>query len=509
MSCQNMCTVSHLVYICHRCRNKSLKRFLSRSFHVLPSLRNENFNPTIAPKALIDIKHIRDNPALHERNCLDRNYKFQATYPIKINNLTEKWQSCQKSSRSMREKSNWLTRQLASKIPTSDTENTKRKNYLSEARLLKDKLASINAEQSALNAEIAQLALAMPNLTSPETPRGSTPKELGLINEEIGLNSTYSNRCCRSHVDIGQELNIIDFAGATTTSGWGWYYLLNEAALLEQALVKFSISLVRKRGWSIVSPPSMVYSHISDSCGFQPRDQNGEQQIYQIQQNPADIGRKPQLSLAGTAEIPIASMKANQTLEASKLPMKYVGVSRCYRAEAGARGADTKGLYRVHEFTKVEMFVWALPDCATSTQIFDEMHSIQREILTKLKLYCRILEMPSTELGASATRKIDIEAFFPSRQARGGGWGELTSLSNCTDYQARRLATRLRLQPPGQTEQLLFPYTLNGTALAVPRVLAAILENGWDEERGVVVIPEVLWPFMEGVREIGPKESKL
>lgn len=504
------------MYICHRCRIKSSKRFLSRAFHVLPCLRNENFNPTIAPKALIDIKHIRDNTTLHEQNCLDRNYKIQATYPAKINSLTEKWQSCQKSSRSMREKSNWLTRQLASKIPASDTnsdktdaENALRKNYISEARLLKEKLASINAEQSVLNTKIAQLALAMPNLTSHETPRGSTPKELGLINEEIGLNSTSSNRCFRSHVDIGQELNIIDFAGATTTSGWGWYYLLNEAALLEQALVKFSISVARERGWSVVSPPSIVYSHISDSCGFQPRDQNGEQQIYQIQQNSADIGRKPQLSLAGTAEIPIASMKANQTLEASKLPIKYVGVSRCYRAEAGARGADTKGLYRVHEFTKVEMFVWTLPDCAASNHVFDEMHSIQREILSKLKLHCRILEMPSTDLGASATRKIDIEAFFPSRQARAGGWGELTSLSNCTDYQARRLGTRLRLQKPGQTEQLLYPYTLNGTALAVPRVLAAILENGWDEERGIVVIPEVLWPFMDGVREIGPKESKL
>ncbi|KHJ30367.1 putative seryl-trna synthetase [Erysiphe necator] len=515
MSLNHILKISQRNYVCLRCRDNLSRQFFLRFFHVLPRLRRENLNSFIAPKApkaLINIKHIRDNATLHEQNCLDRNYRIQATYPSKINSLTERWQSYQKSSRSLREKSNWLTRQLASKnLPLdvnsnpSENEEFSRQIYLTEARHLKEELTSIDKEQSALSAEIFQLALAMPNLTSCKTPRGSIPKELGIINEQIGLNSTCSNQHCRSHVDIGQELNIIDFAGANTTSGWGWYYLLNEAALLEQALVQFSISIARKRSWSVVSPPSIVYSHISDSCGFQPRDQNGEQQIYQIQQHPADIGRKPQLSLAGTAEIPMASMKANQILDASKLPMKYIGVSRCYRAEAGARGANSKGLYRVHEFTKVEMFAWTLPDNAASNNIFDEMHSIQQEILGKLQLHCRILEMPSTDLGASAMRKIDIETFFPSRQAREGGWGEVTSLSICTDYQSRRLATRLRLQQSGQTEQFQFPYTLNGTALAVPRVLAAILENGWDEKRGVVLIPEVLWPWMNGIREIGPK----
>jgi seryl-tRNA synthetase len=277
--------------------------------------------------------------------------------------------------------------------------------------------------------------------------------------------------------------------------------------MLEQALVQYALGVARRKGWKAVAPPSLVYSHIASACGFQPRDQNGEQQIYAIEQSEKDKA-KPQLALAGTAEIPLAGMKANQTLEEAELPLKTVGVSRCYRAEAGARGADTKGLYRVHEFTKVEMFAWTQPDnmgddhfttptAPSSEAIFDEMLFIQKEILEALGLHCRILEMPTTDLGASATRKIDIEAFFPSRE-KDSGWGEVTSSSMCTDYQSRRLQTRMRVKG-GKLE---FPYTLNGTALAVPRVLAAILENHWNEQDGTVTIPEVLRPFMGGQEKI-------
>jgi seryl-tRNA synthetase len=184
--------------------------------------------------------------------------------------------------------------------------------------------------------------------------------------------------------------------------------------------------------------------------------------------------------------------------------MKRVGVSRCYRAEAGARGVDTKGLYRVHEFTKVEMFAWTRPSGAASTEVFEEMLSIQTEILESLGIHCRILEMPSMDLGASATRKRDIEAFFPSRRPKDNGWGEVTSASICTDYQSRRLATRLDLRSQGG--KIGFPYTVNGTALAVPRVLAAILENNWDEDNMEVKIPEVLWPWMDGVKVIRTKD---
>ena len=341
--------------------------------------------------------------------------------------------------------------------------------------------------------EIEVLAIALPNLTSKETPRGTEPVLLGYINADRTLTSS-SN----SHVHIGTELGVLDLGSASATSGWGWYFLKNEGALLEQALVQYALSVTLRHGFSVTSPPSMIYSHIAFACGYRPRDQGGEQQIYTIAHDDGHVlQRKPELCLAGTAEIPFAGMKANTELESSELPMKIVGSSRCYRAEAGSRGTDTKGLYRVHEFTKVEMFGWTLPD-GSATDLFDEMMSIQREILESLGLRCRILEQPSVDLGASAARKQDIETYFPSRQARDEGWGEVTSTSICTDYQSRRLATRARTK----SGKLVFPYTVNGTAMAIPRIVAAILENFWIDSQNCVHIPEVLWPWMHGIKVI-------
>jgi seryl-tRNA synthetase len=382
-----------------------------------------------------------------------------------------------------------------------------KQGIIDEAKKLKGELGAIEAQEAQLQEEIEGLAQDLPNLSSTHTPVGTEPEVVGYINKDMAPANRHTDLAWKSHVDIGQELGILDFSGSAQTSGWGWYFLVGDGALLEQALVQYALGVARRRGWKTVAPPSLVYSHISSACGFQPRDQNGEQQIYAIEQSVKDKS-KPQLALAGTAEIPLAGMKANQTLDEAQLPLKTVGVSRCYRAEAGARGADTKGLYRVHEFTKVEMFAWSKPDnagddhftasnAANSESIFEEMLSIQEEILQGLGLHCRILEMPTTDLGASATRKRDIEAFFPSRREKDEGWGEVTSTSMCTDYQSRRLHTRTRIN--GKLE---FPHTLNGTALAVPRVLAAILENHWNEENRTVTIPEVLQKFMDGQTRI-------
>jgi seryl-tRNA synthetase len=360
----------------------------------------------------------------------------------------------------------------------------------------------LEAREQEINLEIDNLANELPNLTSSETPVGDEPKVIGYINEHPKTLSPTFDPTESNHVQIGSELDLLDFSAAGLTSGWGWYYLKNEAALLEQALVQYSLGVAMKHGFLAVSPPSITYTHMSSACGFRPRDRGGEQQIYSLQQSPSDQDKgKPELSLAGTAEIPFAAMKANTDMEEGELPLRIVGASRCYRAEAGGRGVDTKGLYRVHEFTKVEMFAWTLPDGA-ETDLFDTMLKIQTEILQSLGLHCRILEQPTADLGASATRKKDIEAYFPSRHARDDGWGEVTSTSICTDYQTRRLATRVRNSAGGK---LAYPYTVNGTAMAVPRVLAAILENHWDQRNSSVRVPKVLWPWMHGVEVIKKK----
>jgi seryl-tRNA synthetase len=358
-------------------------------------------------------------------------------------------------------------------------------------RSLKDSISAIEKKESELTSEINLLAAAIPSLTRDETPRDTYRQTYTSPHPKV------EHSC--SHVDIGLKLKLLNFTAAATTSGWGWYFLTGDAVLLAQALVLYAQSIARKHKWRLAEPPSIVRTDIAYATGFQPRDPNSKSQIFKIQQHPEDVGIKPELCLAGTAEIPLAGMNADTTLEEKDLPLKYVAASRCYRQEAGARGMDTKGLYRLKEFTKLEMFAWTLPSETAAIAAYNEMITIQKHILDSLSLHYRVLEMPSTDLGASAWCKTDIEAWFPSRRSIDDGYGEVTSTSICTDYQTRRLATRVNLRSQGISG---FPYTVNGTAIAVPRVLAAILENGWNEKTGEVDVPEVLWPYMDGLKTL-------
>lgn len=524
-------------YICINCRvshhfNASLRRNFTSSFR-----RPDVIRPATAPKPTPDVKHIRQNAGLYAKNCLDRNYASHAEYSLRIQQLSEESRQLDHDLQAPRSRIKQLEKTIAQLARSSaQQEGNQDKDELTalrfEAQRLKDESQAMTTRKTTCAEEIQRLALSLPNLSSAETPLGTDPKLVDYINFDSRSPPEWATRTSpdpsRSHVSIGTNLDLIDFTSSATTTGWGWYFLTNEGALLEHALVQYALSVARCHGWKIVSPPSLVYSYIAEACGFQPRDQHNEQQIWALEQSEKDRNSKPPRSLTGTAEIPLAAMYAGRDVDVSQLPIKLVGSSRCYRAEAGSRGVDTKGLYRVHEFTKVELFGWAdnLPTTTseseqqqTSTTLFDDLLAIQTEILTALNLPCRILEMPTTDLGASASRKRDIEALFPSRlrtstkdaskdtsSAPASGsdsepdlepaWGEVTSASICTDYQSRRLGTRVR----GGSR---FPHTVNGTAVAVPRVLAAILENGWDERRGVVVVPEVLRGWMGGLEVIG------
>ena len=516
--------------------------------------------PSFAPAPVIDVRHIRQNPGLHKHNCTIRRYDQKNDYPQLIVDLSARLVALQEAVRTVREQRNVVKRQIADaandvksvKIHALE-EAEKRLNVggekdlscsdlghrsfdekpgpdameslIAKARRLSEDIGKTKAEEQLIQRRISWMACRLPNLTSERTP-DETAELIGMIDANsktssmltsemrTKLQSTAENCVWPSHVEIGSKLGILDFAAAATTSGWGWYYFVNEAVMLEQALVQYALSIGRQRGWNVVSPPSIVYNYIAAACGYEPRTTKGEQQIYTLQRPEKDDGKSFH-SLAGTSEISLAGMKAKQMLEEADLPLKMMGVSRCYRAEAGARGVATKGLYRVHEFTKVELFAWTMPDDRSkenfgskyysySDALFDEIMGIQHEILQSLGLQCRILEMPAKDLGASASRKRDIEAFFPSRLKKNEGWGEVTSTSNCTDYQSRRLGTRVKTKPPN--EQLVWPHTVNGTAVAIPRVLAAILENGWDEQRMAVRIPEVLRPWMGGKAYIDGKK---
>ncbi|KAI5848969.1 hypothetical protein BZA05DRAFT_403308 [Tricharina praecox] len=483
----------------------------------IPSLRRlyttATQPPPTAPKPVINLKQIRAAPEYHAQNCVDRNYAAVSAYPTRIVGLYDEWAGLQRALRGERERLNAISADLRRAV------KEEKEALICEAQALRGKISGVEERERCLEKEMKELAIALPNTTHSEAPVGSEPRMLGYINEACAPKED-ADKVVKGHIQIGAELKLLDFADAGAVSGWGWYYLLNEAVLLEQALVNYSLSLAMKNGWHLVAPPSIIYSHMASACGFRPRDQNGEQQIYTL-----NDGKH---ALAGTAEIPLAAMHANKTFAMEDLPMKVVGVGRAYRAEAGSRGVDSKGLYRVHEFTKVELFAWVPPPAEeshdasaaategepasapakqhpTADDVFIEMLELQKTFLTSLGLYARILEMPTTDLGASASRKIDIEAYMPSR-AKKDPWGEVSSLSNCTDYQSRRLNTKLKLEG-GSGKKTVFPYTLNGTACAVPRVMIAILENGWCEERQGVVVPEVLRPFMGGIDFIGRKKE--
>lgn len=484
-------------FVCRRCRHGLLRQTIRDA-----AGKRHYTRPSFAPRPILDVKHIRNNPGLYEQNCIDRNYGPFAKNGWRTLELHERLTKQQSELNESRRRSNVIGKELGRHAANGGDDEGKTA-LLEEAKALKAKLSGFEADEKAMHEEMQRLAWELPNLSSLDTPVGDEPQLRATIGERLSTNTSG-----KSHVDIGKELDLLDFEASATTSGWGWYFLQNEAALLEQALIQYALSVAMKRGWKVMTPPSLVYSHIASACGFMPRDQHGETQIYNIEQQHGQNKNddRPSLVLAGTAEIPFAGSQANRTLRAEDMPLKVIGPSRCYRAEAGARGVDTKGLYRVHEFTKVEMFAWTLPpsdheadrfgdvETPQAEEIFAEMLEIQTEILTSLGLYGKVLEMPSADLGASATRKVDIEAFFPSRSSINDGYGELTSASICTDYQTRRLGTRLK----GATGRLLWPHTVNGTAMAIPRVLACILENHWDEEKGAVVVPEVLRAYMPG-----------
>ncbi|KAL9114041.1 MAG: hypothetical protein Q9227_001813 [Pyrenula ochraceoflavens] len=480
----------------------------------IPTLhRHQSTRPPTAPKQFPNIKHIRQNVELYRDNCTRRNYKDQQRSLDLLLQNSEDLHFLEGELKDARKARNSLS--AAYREPhTNEPEDGGGQTRIQEIKAQRGAIRALEQSIDVLENILRNLWLGLPNLTSPETPVDDTPKVLGYINYDPSSQSAPPSETAKSHVDIGTDLSLLDFTSSSSTSGWGFYFLANAAVLLEQALISYSLSVAIRHGFRPVTPPSLVYTYLTESCGFQPRDANSEQQIWSIAQSPREESTsKPSRSLSATAEIPLAGMHSDHALPESTLPLKLVGSSRCYRAEAGARGVDTKGLYRVHEFTKVELFAWSStpPDTSPSdhatftqhsTPLFDSLLAVQREILTTLGLPCRILEMPASDLGASAYRKIDIECLFPSRRRhnRDGGWGEVTSVSNCTDYQARRLNTRVLDKSGGRKR---FAQTVNGTAVAVPRVLAAILEWGWrEEEGGYVVVPECLRGWMGGLERI-------
>lgn len=346
----------------------------------------------------------------------------------------------------------------------------------------KDVMKLLNGVEEQLLTEISSI----PNWSADESPL----KDNLIISQSPPNFDPKSSTSRSDHVEICKRFDLVDFEGPARTTGAHFYALKGLTALLEIALTGWAMNRAIRKGFVPISAPDCIKERMVIGCGFQPRNQlnnnaksnDRDLPVYRI--NEPDKVSDDQLVLAGTSEIFLASQHANLLLK--QLPLKYVGVSHCFRSEVGHHTAASRGLYRVHQFTKIELFVFC--DQQSSAKHFREITELQGELLSELGLPFRVLEMARWELGAAAYRKWDHEVWMPGR----GLWGEVMSTSNCTDYQSRRLAIRYR----DQSGQLVFPHTLNGTACAIPRIIMALLEWGWrPEELDRLYLPAVLEPF--------------
>jgi seryl-tRNA synthetase len=337
---------------------------------------------------------------------------------------------------------------------------------------IKSELKELEPQLDQLNERRQELLVSLPNVPEPEAPDGETEED-NVTLREVGSRPEFGFEPV-DHLDLGLDHGWIEMEAAAETSGSRFAYLLGDLVMLEFALVRFAMETIRAEGFTPAIPPVLVRERALFGTGAFPDDR---EMIYEV---PRD-----ELFLVGTSEVPLASLHADQIMEAADLPRRYGGYSTCFRREAGAAGRDTRGIFRVHQFDKVEMFSFVEPEA--SREEHERILAIQERLLQALEIPYRVVDVAVGDLGAPAARKFDCEAWIPSQQR----YREVTSCSNTTDYQARRLSARYR---PSQADSPEPVHTLNGTAVAVGRTLIAMLENRQNEDR-TVNLPPALQEF--------------
>ncbi len=352
----------------------------------------------------------------------------------------------------------------------------KKKNQdVEKGRLVKDQLKTKAAKLAAVDEELEEEANKLPNTTSSHTPIGAEDKAV-----ERSRSDAHKRDDVIDHVALLKRFDWADFESAAAAVGEGFVYLKHDLASLEVALIQYAMRRAGRLGWSLHTTPDLARDKVVAGCGFRPRESKLSP-IYSI--------AGEDVSLVGTAEISLAGIWANKIINVAQkpLPVKMAGFSHAFRRETGQGGRESRGLYRLHQFSKVELFAITAPE--QSEGMFEELVEFQSGVLRELELPFRVLEMPTEELGMSAHRKVDCEVWMPSR----GGYGEVSSASNCTDFQARRLNTRYQMEAGSNH----FVHTLNATALAVPRILIALLETHYDAASDTVKLPAVLHQLMD------------
>ncbi|MCF0238312.1 MAG: serine--tRNA ligase [Sphaerochaetaceae bacterium] len=419
-----------------------------------------------------ELKTRRDEIALNIKN---RNMKVDIDEVI---GLSDKRSDLMHKAEELRNARNLNAQKMKGKM-----DNDARQALIAEGREIKEGIASVEAELESVEKEYDALLRQVPNYAHPSAPVGKEDKDNTAI-KYVGKPPVFSFKA-KDHVVLGEINDMIDFDTATKVSGPKFYYLKNDAVLLQMALENYAMTIVTKHGFTPVITPDVAKEEILEGIGFNPR--GAESNIYTVEGTG--------LALVGTAEITLGGYLSDKTLNKSDLPIKMTGLSHCFRREAGGAGQYSKGLYRVHQFSKLEMFIFCLPE--DSDSFHDELLSIEEEIFSGLGLAYRVVDTCTGDLGAPAYRKFDIEAWMPGRGEE-GEYGEVTSTSNCTDYQARNLNIRYK-DDDGKTK---YVHMLNGTAVALSRAMVAVMEN-YQNEDGTITVPQALVPFMGGKTLLG------
>src|SRR5215216_2783582 len=418
---------------------------------------------------MLDLRYIRENVAAVEENCKNRGVDADVGLVVE---LADRRSALIQELNELKQRQNQLAKSVG-----RESDDGARQRLIEESRAMKERIPEKEAELSEVEGRLREEQLKIPNMTHPDAPIGKDDSE----NVEIQRWGEIPDFDfdVRDHVELGESLGIIDFDAGAKVAGSKFYFLRGGAVLLELGLVRYAMDILMERGYQPTITPDLARDEMLVGTGFVPR--GPETQIYSVENS--------ELSLIATSEIPLAGSLADEIVDEAQLPIRFAGLSHCFRTEAGSHGRASRGLYRVHQFTKVEMFAFTTPD--QSEDMHEEMVGIEELIFQGLGLPYRVVDICTGDLGGAAYRKYDLEAWMPGRN----DYGEVTSTSNTTDYQARRL--RIRYRKAGGRPQLL--HTLNGTALAISRALIALLEI-YQQEDGSVLLPKVLIPYVGKAR---------
>ena len=414
---------------------------------------------------MLDLKYIRENAEAVQENSRNRGVEADVELVVE---LADRRSVLIQELNEFRQRQNQMARSIGKE---QDPES--RDRLIAESRAMKDRIPEKEADLSEVERRLREELLKIPNMTHPDAPIGKDDSE----NVEIRRWGEIPDFDfdVRDHVELGESLGIIDFDAGAKVAGSKFYFLRGDAVLLELGLVRYAMDILTQLGYQPTITPDLARDEMLVGTGFIPR--GPETQIYSVEDSD--------LSLIATSEIPLAGSLADEIVDENELPIRLAGLSHCFRTEAGSHGRASRGLYRVHQFTKVEMFAFTTPE--QSEELHAEMLDIEERIFQGLGLPYRVVDICTGDLGGAAYRKFDLEAWMPGRN----DYGEVTSTSNTTDYQARRL--RIRYRRDGGRPQLL--HTLNGTAIAVSRALIALLEH-YQQEDGSILLPEVLVPYV-------------